>query len=105
MANEITTMPGLVDSIMAHIELLKASDDEDTRETGILLSVQVSDLIERAMGTIKLARNQRTAARLEQVELLAEHHELLAAIELCYPGLTRTARLVVTAPRDELKAV
>ena len=95
MTKAIMTTPGLADSIKSHIEILKKSSDPAARETASAMEAQFDVLIERVMQTINLARNQRDAAFMEQAEVLA-------AVELLYPGFTRTALLVASMPREEL---
>ncbi len=94
MAEKRIATPGLADSIQAIIKELMQSSDPAIRTQAEAMNAQFDVFVERVIGALDLARNQRDASYAEQAELLATITEM-------YPSFTRTALLVAAMPRDE----
>ena len=84
---DIQPLPDLKASIEQRLTTLKDSGDEATRQAAIALETELNDLVGRMARTIRLARNQRTAARLE-------HVKIMDVLENCDPHL---AKMIVLA--------
>jgi len=82
----IEPIDGLKAGIEKRLATLKSSDDEATKQLGLALEIAINEMFGRMARTIRLARNQRTAARLE-------HVKVMDVLERCDPHLAKMITL------------